>query len=130
MKPRRRLNLTDKVEILAIQAICPKCDKPLGQVKGIDWHHPNELEISGDDSNANRVAMHHDCHAIVTNGTKATSAGSSKHKVAKVRRLVSAQGTHLLKMANKMRQEEREETKYRRRFPSQRFRRHSKSLET
>ncbi len=98
---RRRLTLADQVTILARQAKCPKCGQPLGNVKGIDWHHPNELAISKDDSVENRSGMHKDCHAVVTNGTKATSAGSSKHKVAKVRRLVKKGVRHGQKMAAK-----------------------------
>lgn len=28
------------------------------------------------------------CHAKITNGTKATTAGSSKHKIAKIKRIL------------------------------------------
>lgn len=96
---RKRLSMAEKIEILARQAICPACKEPLGSPACIEWHHPNELAISGDDSIENRVAMHKQpCHHIVTNGTKATTAGSSKHKVAKVDRLAEANAEFVARM--------------------------------
>lgn len=87
MTERRRWTLKDRLEILVRQAYCPKCGGKLGELKGLEWHHQHELALGGADEPENVVALHKDCHAIVTNGPGATSAGSSKHKIAKARRL-------------------------------------------
>jgi hypothetical protein len=86
---RHKLNLSDKIWILTRQARCAMCMRPLYNSANavVDYHHINELEISGDDSLDNIVAVHRACHKILTGGTPATSLGSSKHRIAKVKRL-------------------------------------------
>lgn len=87
MTERRALTTLDKLKIIVRQAVCPKCGEKLGAVTGLEFHHVHELALGGEDALENLTALHAECHAVVTNGTGATSAGSSKHKIAKVRRL-------------------------------------------
>jgi hypothetical protein len=49
--------------------------------------HLHEIGLDGPDTPANCRYSCSDCHSIITNGKKATSAGSSKQRIAKVKRL-------------------------------------------
>jgi hypothetical protein len=49
--------------------------------------HLHEVKLGGPDIPENCRYSHAKCHAIVTNGTKATTAGSSKQRIAKVKRI-------------------------------------------
>lgn len=49
--------------------------------------HVHELALGGADDPRNCRYSASECHKSVTNGTKATSAGSSKHRIAKANRL-------------------------------------------
>lgn len=86
---RRRLSMKDKLEILIRQAVCPLCNERLGKLDGIDFDHIHPLALGGsDDDLTNFQAVHRDtCHRIKTSGTKATSAGSDIHMIAKAKRL-------------------------------------------
>lgn len=85
---RRRLSLSDKLEILARQALCPICGGPLGDLSNVDWDHEQALARGGTDTNGNLRAIHRDpCHKVKTFGTKATTRGSDVFEVAKTRRL-------------------------------------------
>ncbi len=53
----------------------------------IEREHYIELSLGGEDEPRNCVYSHATCHNRITNGTKATTAGSSKHKIAKVNRI-------------------------------------------
>lgn len=95
-KPRRPPNLTEKVAILTRQALCGcGCGQKLAG-RRIEYHHMHERALGGADAVDNWTALVADdkgernCHGIVTNGTKATTAGSSKHKIAKADRLEKA----------------------------------------
>src|SRR5690606_19076829 len=64
----------------------------LEDVPFIEREHLVEVALGGDNTPENAAYSHGQrsaqrCHGIVTNGTKATSAGSSKHRVAKTRRI-------------------------------------------
>ena len=100
---RRRFNERDVIETLAWQGVwvaCFRCKKtffePAGsplrkysiiQVLQIEREHLHEYELGGADAPYNCRYSCKECHARITNGTKATSVGSSKHKMAKVRRI-------------------------------------------
>jgi len=71
--------------VLLSQAWCAKCGKPLNG--DVEWNHALAHAIGGSDGPENIEAIHTDCHKIETNGTKATTAGSTKQVVAKVKRL-------------------------------------------
>lgn len=88
---RRKITDRDKVAVLERQANCG-CGCGLALIAGaaIEYHHQHELALGGPDTADNLIAVRKECHARITNGTKATTAGSSKHKIAKADRLEKA----------------------------------------
>ena len=85
---RRSLSLKDKLEVMVKQAICPACGERLGDLDGLDWDHIHPLALGGSDNdNGNFQVLHRSCHRKKTSGTKATSAGSDIHEIAKTKRL-------------------------------------------
>lgn len=90
--PRRRFTERDVLEVLwhcGILVPCHRCREPLVPDTQIEREHLIEIAIGGADEPKNCAYSHKACHAIVTNGTPATTAGSSKQRIAKVRRLSS-----------------------------------------
>lgn len=99
MTKRCRFSEKEVIETLAHQGIivtCFRCKKALivrggdGNlywVDGCQREHVTELAIGGADAPHNCAYSHDGCHSKITNGTKATTAGSSKHIIAKVKRL-------------------------------------------
>lgn len=89
---RRRFTEWEVIATLIEQGIvilCFRCKLPLPlptKKNVVQREHIHEIELGGPDIPANCRFSHYDCHSIVTNGTKATSAGSSKHRIAKARR--------------------------------------------
>lgn len=81
--------------------LCYRCKEPLFHpilndeerivaaiaIGQIEREHIIELALGGEDCHRNCVYSHQDCHDVVTNGTKATTAGSSKQRIAKVKRI-------------------------------------------
>lgn len=51
--------------------------------KSIQKEHLHERALDGPDEPDNCAFSHTDCHLIITNGTGATTAGSSKNRIAK-----------------------------------------------
>ena len=84
---RRKLSMKDKLEILIRQSACPLCGERLGKLEDVDFDHEQALARGGDDTNDNLRAVHRSCHRVKTSGTKATSAGSDIHEIAKTKRL-------------------------------------------
>lgn len=83
---RKAITLATKVAVLQSQALCGcGCGEKLGE--DIIWDHVLAHALEGSDGPENIRAVRVDCDKIITNGTKATTAGSTKHVVAKVRRL-------------------------------------------
>lgn len=88
MTPRRKLSLREQLAIMVRQARCAcGCNDKLGLLSETEFHHLHELALGGADAPDNIVAVKSACHNRITNGTKATSAGSSKHVIAKSKRL-------------------------------------------
>lgn len=56
-------------------------------IKTAEREHVHELELGGSDEIENMRYSHKACHAAITNGSGATTAGSSKQRIAKVKRL-------------------------------------------
>lgn len=56
-------------------------------VKLLEREHPTPLAIGGADDPTNAAYSLKAAHAEQTNGTKATSYGSDKHAIAKIRRI-------------------------------------------
>lgn len=99
---RRRFTERQVLECLAWQGVfvcCHRCGKPFFEVFLVDGEptlfrnlepereHLHEYALNGPDEPGNCRYGCAPCHSIITNGTKATSAGSSKHRIAKVKRL-------------------------------------------
>lgn len=99
MTKRKKFSEKEVIETLAHQGVivaCYRCHKPLmvrgGDgilywVDGAEREHITEIALGGADAPHNCAYSHEACHAKITNGTKATTAGSSKQRIAKVRRL-------------------------------------------
>ena len=64
--PRRPRTPKQREAILAAQAgVCGRCGLPLA-LKGMELDHRLPIWISGDDSDANMVALHRRCHVEKT----------------------------------------------------------------
>ncbi len=97
---RRRFSERDVIETLAWQGIlvpCFRCGAPFftpslddgmfNLTDKIEREHLHEVALGGPDTPKNCRYSCSACHNKITNGTKATSAGSSKQRIAKVKRL-------------------------------------------
>jgi len=62
---------------------CFRCDVKFTCDDAIQKEHLHERALDGPDVWGNWRWSHKDCHAIATDGTKATTAGSSTHRIAK-----------------------------------------------
>jgi hypothetical protein len=61
----------------------------LETVRRLEREHPVPLALGGADSPVNAAYSLREAHSKQTNGTKATSYGSDKHAIAKVRRILN-----------------------------------------
>lgn len=97
---RKRFSEREVIETLAWQGIlvtCFRCRAPFytpaptggmfNLSDKIEREHIHEVALGGPDIPKNCRYSCGPCHDKVTNGTKATSAGSSKQRIAKVKRL-------------------------------------------
>jgi hypothetical protein len=105
---RKRYTERQVIEALAWQGVfatCWRCGLPFFEqreeptdlpsvftativmVRKPEREHVQEYALGGSDLPFNARYSCAGCHSIITNGTKATSAGSSKHRIAKVKRL-------------------------------------------
>ena len=91
---RKRFTEREVIETLIRQGVtigCYRCKRIFEALecrdRTIEREHLSEIALGGFDGPTNCVYSHRDCHAKITNGTKATTAGSSKQRIAKVRRL-------------------------------------------
>jgi len=96
---RKRFSEREVIETLWHQGVVVKCyrcgkalhpfaqDPEMPPLEAIEREHLHEVELGGEDKPHNCRYSHKACHAKVTNGTPATSAGSSKHRIAKCKRL-------------------------------------------
>jgi hypothetical protein len=92
LMPRRRFREIEVIDTLLIQGVtipCYRCGVAFTRedvkAKNIQKEHLHELTLGGPDIPDNCRFSHTaaPCHHTITNGTKATSAGSSKHRAAK-----------------------------------------------
>lgn len=89
---RRRFSEREVIATLLHQGAFIRCYRTgtyidASMVNNLEREHLHELALGGKDEPENCRYSLKAAHAIVTNGTPATSAGSSKHKIAKDRRL-------------------------------------------
>lgn len=64
---------------------CFRCKKLFNADDDIEREHVIEIALGGADEPFNCSYSHAACHATITNGTPATTAGSSKNRIAKAR---------------------------------------------
>lgn len=104
---RKRFSEREVLETLAWQGVFVECFRCRQCFFRINWttvnggsyiiiqalkaerEHLHEYKLGGPDTPKNCRYSCSECHSKITNGTKATTAGSSKQRVAKVRRLVN-----------------------------------------
>ncbi len=89
---RKRFSESQVIETLyrsGLEIPCFRCRMPLIPGQKIEREHVLEIALGGKDEPDNCAYSHKWCHFAITNGTKATTAGSSKQRVAKVRRIVA-----------------------------------------
>lgn len=85
-RPRKAITLATKVAVLLSQARCARCGEVLGN--DVEWNHVLAHALGGSDGPENIEAVHKACHAVISDGTKATTAGSTKQIVAKSKRIL------------------------------------------
>lgn len=87
MTKRRAPTRNEAVTIVLRQeGRCQRCKEKLRPGE-IEYDHIHPVVFDGPNDLDNYRALCVACHDIVTNGTKATSYGSTKHAAAKTRRL-------------------------------------------
>ena len=91
---RRTLTAAQAREILIAQAAragepipCPLCKGPLLPGQALIREHMHPLALGGADDDENSAYVHRGCARRKTIGTKATTAGSDVHAIAKGKRL-------------------------------------------
>jgi len=93
MKPPKREPITAdlKVQSLLFRAtvICPLCGADLMPGQEIEWDHQVPVALGGSHDFANIRPVHKRCHARKSFGSKATTAGSDIHKIAKAKRIAA-----------------------------------------
>lgn len=67
---------------------CYRCKIALLPIDKIEREHVTEISMGGADDPSNCVYSHKACHALVTNGRNHLRVDSSKHKKAKVDRIL------------------------------------------
>jgi hypothetical protein len=86
----RALTFREVITVLLRQGskiLCFRCHEPILYAEDAEREHYLEKALGGDDSALNARISHCGCHAQVTRGTGATTAGSSVGKAAKDKRI-------------------------------------------
>lgn len=106
MAPRfTELQVIDTLLIQGVTIRCFRCGEPITREdvkrKNCQREHLHETGLEGPNIPENCRYSHADrpCHAQITDGPPATSAGGSKHKIAHTRRLEKATVLHKAVMA-------------------------------
>ncbi|MGX1096555.1 HNH endonuclease signature motif containing protein [Amorphus sp. MBR-141] len=91
---RRQPTEKQKLQIMARYCRCPglpelnhECGKHLPSMHETQFDHMHARALDGPEDLDNFRPLCPDCHDIKTNGRKATTAGSDKHRIAKMKRL-------------------------------------------
>lgn len=85
---RKRFSEREVIATLIHQGTEVRCYRTaervtLANLDQVEREHLTEIAIGGADTPANCAYSLRQAHAVVTNGTKATTAGSSKNRIAK-----------------------------------------------
>ncbi len=87
----KRKAVTDKMKWQALfyrfPIPCSACNIALFWDEEIDWDHVHPIALGGQHTHQNLRPLHVSCHQEKTSGSKATTAGSDIHAIAKVKRL-------------------------------------------
>lgn len=88
----KRKAITDKMKWQSLlywstDAYCPECSEPILATDNIEWDHRHPIALGGTHTFDNIRAVHRECHRLKTSGSKATSAGSDIHMIAKANRI-------------------------------------------
>jgi formate-dependent nitrite reductase cytochrome c552 subunit len=91
---RRAMKEAEVFEILlaqgaVIECAVPWCRRLIKSRTDCQRDHYHALKLGGEDVPSNMQYICLDCHKLKTNGTKATTAGSDKARIAKVKRITS-----------------------------------------
>lgn len=92
MTRRRRLTERQTLAVAVSQGAvipCFRCRLAFDaeSVKTAEREHLHERGLDGGEDLGNFRYSHKECHDLITNGSKATTAGSSKQRIAKVKRV-------------------------------------------
>jgi hypothetical protein len=92
MTRRRKFSERDVIRTLILQGAIIRCFRTgeiitPANVGRLEREHLHELALGGNDEPSNCRYSLKSAHALVTNGTPASSVGSSKHRIAKVKRI-------------------------------------------
>jgi 5-methylcytosine-specific restriction endonuclease McrA len=93
MTKRKRLTLTQKVELLGTHALCPECREPYSG--SVEFDHVVPLALCGADDEGNLVPLCAPCHASKTSGDIA--------RIAKAKRQGGEKGQQARRKAGKTR---------------------------
>lgn len=99
MGKRRRFSEREVIETLIRQGVEVRCYRTKSRITLVtvgllEREHLTELALGGADGPSNCAYSLKSAHAEVTNGSAATSAGSSKQRIAKTKRLVKSVALH------------------------------------
>lgn len=102
MSRRKRFSERQVIETLIRQGVEMRCYRTkelitLETVNLLEREHLTQMALGGADTPANCAYSLKAAHAIVTNGTKATSYGSDAHARAKIRALTGVTGANKTK---------------------------------
>lgn len=88
MSERKAITERMKVDALLWRASfsCPICRLVVAPGQSIEWDHIHPVALDGEHAFMNIRPLHKHCHDRKTRGTKATTAGSDIHAIAKVKR--------------------------------------------
>ncbi len=118
MTTRKTITAAKMREMLLMQAyetdspiICPLCYESILPGGKTICEHLHALGLGGEDTPENRRLVHKYCADIKTRGTRATTAGSDVHLIAKGKRLRGETGQGRLKRKIKSRGFDKTKTK-------------------
>ena len=86
---RKRLSPKQRAALFAAhKGRCHLCGERIEATEGWQADHVHALALGGRDDVSNLAPAHVNCHRRKTSGTKATTAGSDIHAIAKVKRIL------------------------------------------
>jgi 5-methylcytosine-specific restriction endonuclease McrA len=91
LRRMKRKAITDKMKLEGAicwgSVVCTNCCIRFKFPREIEWDHFNPVAMGGRHDDSNIRPLCKECHKLKTFGSKATTAGSDIHKIAKVKRI-------------------------------------------